>query len=286
MGPSVKRATVLSGVVAAVLLGASVALVSGSDGSALSEPAAAQAAADLSGAVEQITPAEPDPAPQQTDVTLPAVNPVALTDGLSAQEAQWMLDAARWCPPLDTLPYDMEALRCWLVIGEGRIELDLKLNLGDLPAWGEIDVAAIAEQLAAYEAAAEQARAAEEQSKTPVKTTPPPPRPGVQLATTYDGLHHQCRTLRIAAACNALFDMAAAGGTPTPGTTTPNPQPEAPPQEPSVPAEYDIEATARLHDERIAELARLIAENCTSGGTGRYFHTSGQPVEYYYVCKD
>lgn len=118
MGRSLKRAAVLSGVVASVLLVASVALVWSSDPSALSEPAAAQAADDQSSVVEQIARVEPDRAPQQTDVTPPAVNPVALTDGLSTQEAQWMLDAARWCPPIDTLSSDMEALRCWLTVSE------------------------------------------------------------------------------------------------------------------------------------------------------------------------
>lgn len=116
MGRSVKRAAVLSGVVASVLLVASVALVWSSDPSALSEPAAA--ADDQSSVVEQIARVEPDRAPQQTDVTPPAVNPVALTDGLSTQEAQWMLDAARWCLPIDTLSSDMEALRCWLTVSE------------------------------------------------------------------------------------------------------------------------------------------------------------------------
>lgn len=50
--------------------------------------------------------------------------------------------------------------------------------------------------------------------------------------------------------------------------------------------ELNLEASERLHKESLAELARLISENCPNGGSGTYFAASMQPVEYYYTCRD
>ena len=229
---------------------------------------------------------------------LVSVSDERLPDDITADDAKNLRNAARWCPPIDVVRDDMEALRCWLTLSSGEVAVDLVLNFGDLPAWGEIDVEHLARTLEEYERAEEERRLAEKRRTEEAAArerdrvtsqTPPAAEPRVQLAGDEAGLRHQCHTERIPAACNALFDLLAAGDTYGGGSGQPAESAPAPPGDEELEdidwaSEERMAEAERLREADMAELQRRIDE-CPNGGSGHYVHYSSTGTTYYVSCR-
>lgn len=295
-GRGMKRSALLSGVTACAVLVAAAAIVSAGRAPASAQPetVATEATDADHGASEHLAGAEPGSADQPQGVTARAADPASADLEGAATQPEGMSIASRWCPPLTAISGDMEALRCWLTLTAGEMDLDLPLNFGDLPAWSQIDADGIETALVAYEEALAEQRRIEEEAAARERDrvtsqTPPAAEPRVQLALDEAGLRHQCHTEQIPAACNALFDMLAAGGTyDGGGSGQPAESAPAPPsgeelEEIDWTSDENMAAAERERAADRAELQRRIDE-CPNGGFGRYEHYSSSGTTYYVIC--
>lgn len=86
-------------------------------------------------------------APRPAATTEPEVSPV----GVVTPTWPEAFDAPMWCRPVVNAAVDPAPLTCWLTLATGELPLGLSgMNLGDLPAWADVDPDAVGAELTRY----------------------------------------------------------------------------------------------------------------------------------------